>query len=51
VFEGGGSNLTPAMLRVLIFCILAFTLFYLAVLSLRLGIEWAQEQVEQLRYE
>jgi heme exporter protein C len=51
VFEGGGSNLTPTMLRVLIFCIVAFTLFYLAVLSLRLGIEWAQEQVEQLRYE
>jgi heme exporter protein C len=51
VFEGGSSNLTPAMLRVLIFCIFAFTLFYLAVLSLRLGIEWAQEQVEQLRYE
>jgi len=51
VFEGGGSNLTPAMLRVLIFCIVAFTLFYLAVLSLRLGIAWAEEQVEQLRYE
>jgi heme exporter protein C len=51
VFEGGGSNLTPAMLRVLIFCIVSFTLFYLAVLSLRLGIAWAEEQVEQLRYE
>lgn len=50
VFEGGGSNLSPAMLRVLIFSIVAFTLFYLTVLSFRLRLEWTHEQVEQLGY-
>jgi heme exporter protein C len=50
VFEGGGSNLSPAMLRVLIFCIVAFTLFFFAVLSFRLRLEWTHEQVERLAY-
>jgi len=50
VFEGGGSNLSPAMLRVLIFSVVAFTLFYLTVLSFRLRLEWTHEQVEQLGY-
>jgi heme exporter protein C len=50
VFEGGGSNLAPAMLRVLILSIVAFTLLYLAVLSLRVRLEWTQKQLDQLRY-
>lgn len=50
VFEGGGSNLSPAMLRVLIFCIVAFTLFFFAVLSFRLRLEWTQERVNRLAY-
>jgi heme exporter protein C len=50
VFEGGGANLTPAMVRVLIVSIVAFTLFYLAVLLLRLRLEWTQDRVEQLAY-
>jgi heme exporter protein C len=48
VFEGGDSNLSPAMLRVLIFCIVAFTLFYLTLLLFRLRLEWAQDQVDRL---
>ena len=50
VFEGGGSALSPAMLRVLIFSVVAFTLFYVAVLWFRLRLEWTQDQVEQLGY-
>jgi heme exporter protein C len=50
IFEGGGANLSPAMLRVLIFSIGAFTLFYLAVLLFRLRLERTQEQIEQLGY-
>jgi heme exporter protein C len=50
VFEGGGANLSPAMLRVLIFSIVAFTLFYLAVLLFRLRLEWIQDQVDRLGY-
>jgi heme exporter protein C len=50
VFEGGGASLSPAMLRVLVFSIVSFTLFYLAVLLFRLRLEWTQEQVERLGY-
>lgn len=50
VFEGSGSNLSPAMLRVLVFSVVAFTLFYVTVLLFRLRLEWAQDQVERLGY-
>jgi heme exporter protein C len=50
VFEGGGSNLTPVMTRVLIFCIVAFTLFYAALLSFRYHLERLSAQVEEMRY-
>jgi len=50
VFEGGDSNLTPAMLTVLIFSIVSFTLFYLLVLLLRLRLESTHDQVEQIGY-
>jgi heme exporter protein C len=48
VFDSGGSNLSPTMLAVLIFCVLAFTLFYLALLSFRVRLLWIGEQVRQL---
>jgi heme exporter protein C len=49
VFDGGGGNLTPVMLGVLIFSIVTFTLLYCAVLSFRLRLAWLDERVAQLR--
>ncbi|MBN1642654.1 MAG: cytochrome c biogenesis protein CcsA [Anaerolineae bacterium] len=49
VFEGGGANLSPAMLGVLVFSIVTFTLFYCALLSFRLRLAWLEERVQQLR--
>jgi heme exporter protein C len=49
VFEGGGSNLSPAMLATLIYSVVTFTLLYSTLLSFRLGLEWMSDQVQQLR--
>jgi heme exporter protein C len=48
VFDGGGSNLTPAMVVTLIISVATFTLLYSALLSYRLGLERLSEQVRQL---
>ena len=49
VFDSGGSNLSPTMLAVLIFCVVTFTLFYFVLLSFRLRLQWMGEQVRKLR--
>jgi heme exporter protein C len=48
VFEGGGSNLSPAMLATLIFSVATFTLLYSTLLSFRLNLERMSEQIQQL---
>ena len=49
IFEGGGSNLSSAMLATLIFSVATFTLLYSTLLSFRLSLERMSDQVRQLR--
>jgi heme exporter protein C len=48
VFDSGGAQLSPAMLRVLVFCVLTFTLLYATLLTHRLRLQQVSEKVEQL---
>jgi heme exporter protein C len=48
VFEGGSSNLTPAMLATLIFSVATFTLLYATLLVYRLRLERMSEQIQHL---
>jgi heme exporter protein C len=48
VFEGGGSNLSPAMLATLIFSVVTFSLLYATLLSYRLRLERMSDQIERL---
>jgi len=50
VFESGGANLSPAMLRVLIFSIVTFTFLYFAVLDYRLRLARLEAQVRLLQH-
>lgn len=49
VFDSGGSHLEPAMLVILIFCAVTFTLLYFTLLHYRLRLQWTSEQVERLK--
>jgi heme exporter protein C len=49
VFDSGGGHLAPAMLAVLIFCVVTFTLLYASLLIHRLHLEWMNEQAQYLR--
>jgi heme exporter protein C len=49
VFEGGGSNLSPAMLATLVFSVATFTLLYTTLLSYRLRLERMSDQIQRLR--
>ena len=48
VIESSGSGLTPTMLRVMIYCVITFTLFYAVLLALRLRLEKASARVRAL---
>jgi heme exporter protein C len=49
VFDSGGSNLTPAMLNVLLFSIATFTLAYVCLLIFRLRLQRASDQLAALK--
>ncbi|MBC7236202.1 MAG: cytochrome c biogenesis protein CcsA [Chloroflexi bacterium] len=49
VLQSSGIGLTPSMLRILIFSVLTFTLFYIVLLCCRVRLERAGEQLSQLR--
>jgi heme exporter protein C len=49
VFDSGGSNLSPTMLAVLIFCVVTFTLLYFALLSFRVRLQRLDDQVARLK--
>lgn len=49
VFDSQGSNLTPGMLAVLIFCVITFTLLYFTVLVFRLRLQRTSEQLQALK--
>lgn len=49
VFEGGSSNLSPAMLATLIFSVVTFTLLFAALLSYRLRLEHLSARIQQLK--
>lgn len=49
VLESSGTGLTPAMLRILIYCVVTFTVFYCLLLSLRLRLEKQSSRIRYLR--
>jgi heme exporter protein C len=49
VFDSEGVHLTPKMLAVLIFCVIAFTLVYSCLLAFRLRLQRLSEQVQALK--
>lgn len=49
VFEGSGANLSPAMLGVLVFCVCAWTLFFVTLLVVRVRLERTADHVRQLK--
>jgi heme exporter protein C len=49
VFDSGGSNLTPSMLAVLIFSIVTFTLVYVCLLTFRVRLQRASDQLDALK--
>ena len=49
VLESSGSGLAPSMLRVLLFCVAAFTVLYIAMLKLRFRLEKAGNQLRAIR--
>jgi heme exporter protein C len=49
VFDSAGVGLTPAMLVVLIFCVVTFTLLYFSLLAFRLRLERISDQIQVLR--
>ena len=49
VLESSGSGLAPSMLRVLIFCVVSFTVFYFVVVSLRFRLEETSDRLRALR--
>ena len=49
VLESSGSGLSRSMVRVLLFCVFAFTVFYVALLSMRFRLGRASEDLRAIR--
>jgi heme exporter protein C len=49
VFDSEGSHLTPTMLAVLIFCVIAFTFVYFCLLAFRLRLQRLSDQIQALQ--